>query len=381
MATENFFQDLPSFSNFNELTQDSHFRHLPEDWKVIVADIRDSTKAIESGRYKDVNTLGAAAIVAAQNAMGKSDLPFVFGGDGATLTIPPGFTDRVTSALDGVRALAREKFDMSLRVGLVEVAELYKEGYAIEVAKFRLFANKTIAMFRGSGFSKAEEMIKKNPKRYSIGENQKHASDLNGLSCRWQPIPSKKGKILSLLVSARSKAPKATYEQILRKLDSILNGNIETANPVHSSDMRYKSLSQVLGEERRYHRNLFSLSFLRRVFEIFAAILVFRFKIPSLVFDPNKYASSLSSHSDFRKFDDTLRIVVDCSKDQVGEILSYLEGLYQEHEICYGVHESDQALMTCFVYGVEDGQHIHFIDGGDGGYAMAAKQLKTQLKE
>ena len=35
--------------------------------------------------------------------------------------------------------------------------------------------------------------------------------------------------------------------------------------------------------------------------------------------------------------------------------------------------------MTCYVNGLEDGQHIHFIDGGDGGYAVAAKQLKQQL--
>jgi len=35
--------------------------------------------------------------------------------------------------------------------------------------------------------------------------------------------------------------------------------------------------------------------------------------------------------------------------------------------------------MTCYFHGPEDGQHIHFIDGGDGGYAMAAKQLKAQL--
>ena len=37
--------------------------------------------------------------------------------------------------------------------------------------------------------------------------------------------------------------------------------------------------------------------------------------------------------------------------------------------------------MTCVVPSYKDGTHIHFIDGGDGGYAMAAKQLKAQLKE
>jgi hypothetical protein len=37
--------------------------------------------------------------------------------------------------------------------------------------------------------------------------------------------------------------------------------------------------------------------------------------------------------------------------------------------------------MTCYVHDVNDGNHIHFVDGGDGGYAMAARELKAQLRE
>jgi hypothetical protein len=36
--------------------------------------------------------------------------------------------------------------------------------------------------------------------------------------------------------------------------------------------------------------------------------------------------------------------------------------------------------MTCYVQNLSDTAHIHFVDGGDGGYAMAAKQLKQQLR-
>ena len=41
----------------------------------------------------------------------------------------------------------------------------------------------------------------------------------------------------------------------------------------------------------------------------------------------------------------------------------------------------DVALMTCYVANLKPTQHIHFFDGGDGGYAMAAKQLKGQINE
>jgi hypothetical protein len=56
-----------------------------------------------------------------------------------------------------------------------------------------------------------------------------------------------------------------------------------------------------------------------------------------------------------------------------------LDALYDEGRIYYGLHESSQALMTCYVQGLDDGAHVHFVDGGSGGYALAAKQLKRQM--
>jgi len=43
------------------------------------------------------------------------------------------------------------------------------------------------------------------------------------------------------------------------------------------------------------------------------------------------------------------------------------------------LHESREALMTCFVQKTNQSDHIHFIDGGDGGYALAAVSLKKQM--
>jgi hypothetical protein len=65
LIAANAFQEIPVFRSFNDLTADAHYRLIPEDWWVVVADIEGSTQAIEAGRYKDVNTVGAACIVAA----------------------------------------------------------------------------------------------------------------------------------------------------------------------------------------------------------------------------------------------------------------------------------------------------------------------------
>jgi hypothetical protein len=83
----------------------------------------------------------------------------------------------------------------------------------------------------------------------------------------------------------------------------------------------------------------------------------------------------------FRRFDDVLRLVLDCSVEQVAALEKCLAALREEDGIAYGMHIADTALMTCLVFSIEESEHVHFIDGGDGGYAMAARQLKSQLAD
>ena len=95
--------------------------------------------------------------------------------------------------------------------------------------------------------------------------------------------------------------------------------------------------------------------------------------------DWGKYKETLVTNTDFRKFDDNLRMVISGNADQRETLLQYLEKQYRKNLLVYGIHVSNRALMTCVIsdYNLH---HIHFVDGADGGYAMAAKALKKQLK-
>lgn len=377
MKSKSFYENMQVFGDFSEITRDEHFQRIPSDWKVIITDVRGSTRAIESGRYKDVNVVGAATIVCAQNVMKDEEFPFVFGGDGATLVVSREASQAVIDALLALRQLSEAQFGLTLRVGAVDVAEIEKDA-KIEVAKLSLAGKKSIAIFRGGGLAIAERKVKNEPEKYELRDTVQSQADLAGLSCRWQPIPTQRGTILSLLVSAQDDG---TYREILHKLNEIFDGRLDDANPVNSRSMTYKSLSQCIREERRHFPSTWSLGFLSRILQIVVSVIIFKFKLNPSVLPTRRYVQTMRSHSDYRKFDDMLRMIVDCTAAQVTAIRDYLESLRVNGRATYGLHESQTSLMTCFFQGTADGEHVHFIDGGDGGYAMAAKQMKAQWKE
>ena len=82
---------------------------------------------------------------------------------------------------------------------------------------------------------------------------------------------------------------------------------------------------------------------------------------------------------DFKKFDETLRMVLDCSKEQISEIHNLLEGFLKQNKISYGIHKSENALITCMVFSATQNKHTHFVDGAGGGYAYASIQFKQGL--
>ena len=79
--------------------------------------------------------------------------------------------------------------------------------------------------------------------------------------------------------------------------------------------------------------------------------------------------SEVVANSDFRKFDDALRMVVDCSPGMAQKIEDTLAAAETEGHIRYGCHREDAAIMTCFTPSPSQPSHVHFIDGAQGGYA------------
>lgn len=378
MNTDSFYRELRAFHSFSDFTTDQYFENAPSDWVMMISDVEASTQAINKGKYREVNTLGAATIVAARKTMGEIDFPYIFGGDGATILVPKSYLPQVREALLALKELAVQNYGLSLRVGAISVNELEQQGLDVQVAKFEITPGKSIAFLKGAGVGEAEKLIKQT-KRYELTGESSLKPDLSGLSCRWNPIPSKKGKILTILLHSRKGA--FVYESFLNAANSILPQGIEGANPTNTELASYKKLAEMLNEEKKLHSGPFGLAYFFRAFEIVFAFLIFKWHLPAVFFDAKKYSKSMRSHSDFRKFDDTLKMVLDCSDDDVGQLKRCLEEGYEKGDLYYGTFETESSLMTCFVDGLGQGQHIHFIDALDGGYASAAVELKRQMRK
>jgi hypothetical protein len=167
----------------------------------------------------------------------------------------------------------------------------------------------------------------------------------------------------------------------LGKLQSLIS-QIETlvpqANPVRQNNLPLTWPPQHLGTELAYRVGNRALRALRYA-GIWALTGLFSGLVKLQANKANsaagKYIRGLALSTDHLKLDDVFRAVLDVTPEESAQLESLLHTLQDQGELSFGLHYSDHALMTCFVQSME--QHIHFVDGGDGGYAVAARQLKN----
>lgn len=381
--SNNFYRNLKPFSDFKSFTDEAHYKVLPEDWLILITDIKGSTKAVEAGRYKDVNLIGAACITTAINTFGDQEFPFVFGGDGASLCIPKDKEELVGSEMAKLIQLAKKNFGLDLRVAKIPASKIYEAGKSIWVSKYEITAKSHMALFRGGGLAYADKLAKDFYDEYKITPSNNLLDELVGVSCRWKPIAPSKECVLSLLVCTQKDVGQSEiYQEVMSNISKILDSTIEEANPVLSQSKSYKGFFQSLKDESAFHGSIFSPKFLLRFIEIVISTLIFKYKFNPLffIYSFKPYYQSMSSHSDFRRFDDTLRLVLDCTQKQVDSLTEYLNDSYQKGLVYYGIFVSKEALMTCYVKDLNEGNHLHFVDGGDGGLTKAAKAMKAQQK-
>lgn len=389
MDSTDFFSELPGFSDFGSFSRPEHYRQVPDDWHVAITDVAGSTKAIAEGRYREVNSISTASIVAMLDAASPVRIPYVFGGDGATACVPPAALENVEKALAAVRRIADARFGLDLRAGLVPVSEIRIAGHEITVARYEPNANFRQAMFQGGGLTYAEKLIKEpaTAPRYAIAMGPESRAKLERFECRWQECPSPHEETASILVQVLESDPaerRQLFASIYRAIAEIY-GDEDSCHPLRVDLLRLAKSPQELRSEIRLRTVGFSLVgrwlyALKLRFLIFAGRILMARGIRTRHGDWGQYKAMLVANTDYRKCDETLRMILAGNREQRARLETFLEPLRKQGRLAFGTHASSGALLTCMIFDYER-DHVHFLDGADGGYAMAALELKRQLAE
>ncbi len=374
-STKQFYRDLPSQKRpFREIIKDKKlFEKIPEDWFVIVTDIKGSTRAFGKGKYEEVNIAAASSVIVGINLAKKykTEVPFIYGGDGATLLVPPQMKEEILEQLATLRANVRKRFKLNLRVGAMSVKEIHEKGYKLKIAKYFVTKNYHQAIFIDSGLYFAENTIKDNFSYQTHKTGSQEPLDLEGLQCRWNVItpPKNKEEILCLIVDAsQEKDHEKTYAEVLSKIDSIY-GHFEERHPV-----RKEYISHALDLKTLHRESLakFGKSNLgHMISRLFDGLL-------ERIFNSKGHSHLLALATDTLKVDGTLKTLLAGNISQRKKLLEYLEGKEDLGVFSFGYYACPSTTMTCFVEPKED-RFVNFLDGTGGGYIQAAKLLKRKV--
>ncbi|MEA5618006.1 DUF3095 family protein [Cronbergia sp. UHCC 0137] len=382
MNSQHFYEQLPALKNFKQFTDLQNYSHLPEDWYVVITDVVNSTKAIERGRYKDINMASALSLVAVINLNPKFNLPFVFGGDGITLLVSKPMLSDILSVLSDNRQLVKRTFNLVLRVGFVPVEDIYQAGYKLQVAKYQVSPTYSQILIFGEGIDYAESLIKSTQHGYNylIPEDYEITNSANytGFSCPFEDVRSSREEIISVIIKVRKEFfynQHIFYKQVLDKVEFIF-GSFEESHPLALSKLRFinsksdraKSLMNIQLDKKNGLAKILGMI-------AFKLLFVVTFSYAKIIYHFFDDKIHFLASSDYKKFDGTLKMTLACDQKQRIEFEKYLEKMKQEGKIYFGIHTSDRALITCLVGANE----VHLVDSADGGYALAAKQLKKQI--
>lgn len=375
---DSFYASVPVFHGFASVMDPALYKPLPDDWTLGVADIVQSTRAIAQNRYKAVNMAGAAVIAGVRNALGGRDLPYAFGGDGASFAVPARDFDIARDTLAAAATWTREELGLEMRVALVPVARVREVGLDVRVARFAQSRDVAYAMFSGGGLGWAEAAMKRG--EFAVAPAPPGARPpLEGLSCRFAEFPATRGVILSLVIVPASGGNAAAFRAAIEDVVALVEKSPDKSRPVPASGpvLRWPPAGTEL--EVRAASDGSRPLFLRRLgvlaFTIFVWAIM-RWRITVGGFDPAKYLAEVVANSDFRKFDDGLRMILDCEHALADAIESRLTAAEASGVVRYGLHRQDAAMMTCFVPSATASDHVHFVDGARGGYASAAASMK-----
>ena len=161
-------------------------------------------------------------------------------------------------------------------------------------------------------------------------------------------------------------------KKVIDKIDKIY-GQPQTRTPISTTRLKLKATIKKISEEMKVKMGgRRPLLILKTWITTLLGTLYFKTK------SGKDYLMQLVDFSDTLVIDGKINTVISGTTRQRELLETALNELEQNNEIHYGLFVSKESVMSCYVRSM-DNNHVHFVDGSDGGYTKAAGVLKEKL--
>jgi hypothetical protein len=377
---------LPSIADFGAAAFDpGRYVRVPDEWWVAVADVVASTQLAAQGRDRDVNFVAGAVVAALSATCGRPEQPAAcqFGGDGAVALVPPQRVDEANRALATLAYWAEQEIQVPLRTGMVPVAELSQAGHDVLAALYDFGKGNVFGLFLGDGVPMAELWVKADA-RWRVAPAEGEVPGLEGLSCRWRPVPPRHGQVLCAIIDPSR--PGAEGLAALARLQEQIERVVPTGSAAPLGDGSHLTLGFVPDthalavEARTEPRHRRWRRILRAVVGTAILGLVHRAGGRLAGVDSDHYRHTLAERTDYRKQAGGPRFVLDVTPEEADRIEALLAEAEDRGDILFGTARSSATTLTCMVGDFMADRHVHFVDGDGLGFWRASTVLKGKRR-
>ena len=165
---------------------------------------------------------------------------------------------------------------------------------------------------------------------------------------------------------------------MLKKIDEIY-GSLEHRSPLSVNRLNLllnlrKVKKEMFVKYGKWKPGYFLHTFLTTLLGIF----YFRNNLKLGEIRARDYLLQIIANADTLTIDGRINTIISGRQRQRMELVRYLNEQERQGVLVFGHHISRESVMTCYIEHM-NADHIHFVDGSDGGYTEAAKQLKKKL--
>jgi hypothetical protein len=250
----------------------------------------------------------------------------------------------------------------------------------LQLAKTQLPTGYAKAVLVGDGLIWAERRVKAADKTEEANATEKLMADLMGLECRWDKIkpPAERAEVVCYLIEAcKAEQQVEVFRATIQQIDAIY-GTPEKRSPLSLQRLKLlvstaKMRSEMMARFGRWKWRYFVAEMIKTA--VARALLRSRGKLGD--FNGATYLEEVVANADTLTLDGRISTIISGSAAQRDRFLKFLNAEEAAGRLIYGHHVAAESVMTCYIQ-TRERDHIHFVDGSDGGYTVAAGELKRK---